>query len=259
MGAYVDIGGHPMWVEERGAGLETVVFLHGGLSNSDVLLNAIGPAVVRRYRVVAFDRRGHGRTADTPDPFHYDDMVTETIGVLERVVGDRAHLVGWGDGAVIALLVALRQPELVPKVVAIGAHYHYEGLYPAPNPAASSAMPEIAASYGERSPDGRDHFVDVVNKSLTMVASEPMLSTDDLKQVDVPTLVVSADDGLVRLDHTVALYEALPAGQLAVVPGASHALPIEKPAALARLILEFLAADETAAGSRRNDRRRVVA
>ncbi len=107
MGAYVDIGGHPMWVEERGAGLETVVFLHGGLSNSDVLLNAIGPAVVRRYRVVAFDRRGHGRTADTPDPFHYDDMVTETIGVLERVVGDRAHLVGWGDGAVIALLVGL--------------------------------------------------------------------------------------------------------------------------------------------------------
>ena len=258
MEAYVDIGGHPTWVEDRGAGLETVVFLHGGLSNSDVLLNAIGPAVVRRYRVVAFDRRGHGRTADTPDPFHYDDMVTETIGVLERVVGDRAHLVGWGDGGIVALLVASRHSELVSRLVAIGANYHYDGLHPAPPRATSSAMPELAAHYGERSPDGPDHFAEVVNKSLTMVASEPVLSTDDLKQIDVPTLVVSADDGLVRLDHTVAMYEALPSGQLAVVPGASHALPIEKPAALARLILEFLAADEIAAGSRRNDRRRVV-
>jgi pimeloyl-ACP methyl ester carboxylesterase len=243
VGDYVDIGGHPTWVDERGRWAETVLLLHGGLSHSDLLLDAIGPAVAERYRLVAFDRRGHGRTADTPDPFHYDDMVTETIGVLERVVGDQAHLVGWSDGGIIALLVALRQPELAGKVVAIGTNYHYEGIHPVPIDAASPVMAEIAASYGERSPDGPDHFSEVLNKSLTMIATEPMLTTEDLKQIDVPTLVVSGDDELVRLDHTCSMYEALPAGQLAVVPGASHALPIEKPAEVARLILEFLAAD----------------
>jgi pimeloyl-ACP methyl ester carboxylesterase len=243
MGDYVDIGGHPTWVDERGSGAETVVLLHGGLSNCDLLLDAIGPAVVERYRVVAFDRRGHGRTADTPDPFHYDDMTTETIGVLELVVGDRAHLVGWSDGGIIALLVALRQPELVGKVVAIGANYHFDGVHPVPMDAASPFMAEIVEGYGERSPDGPDHFPEVLSKSLTMFTSEPMLTTDDLKLIGVPTLIMSGDDELVRLDHTCAMYEALPAGQLAVVPGSSHALPFEKPAEVARLILEFLGAD----------------
>jgi pimeloyl-ACP methyl ester carboxylesterase len=76
-----------------------------------------------------------------------------------------------------------------------------------------------------------------------MVTTEPTLTADDLRRVDVPTLVVAGDDDLVRLDHTCALFAALPAGQLAIVPGTSHALPLEKPDELARLILDFLGAD----------------
>jgi pimeloyl-ACP methyl ester carboxylesterase len=240
MGSYVDINGHATWVEDRGSGAETVVLLHGGLSDSSLLLDTMGDTLAASRRLVAFDRRGHGRTADTPDPFHYDDMATEAIAVLETVVGGPAHLVGWSDGGIVALLVALRRPDLIGKLVPIGANYHYDGLAPLPLEADSPVVAMIAQAYGELSPDGPDHFPVVLGKAMTMFASEPTLTTDDLQRITAPTLVLSGDDDGVRLDHTCSMFLALPAGQLAIVPGSSHAVPIEKPADVARLIGDFL-------------------
>jgi pimeloyl-ACP methyl ester carboxylesterase len=242
MGEYVDINGHPTWVEQRGSGTETVVLLHGGLSNSDLLLDTIGGGVAERYRVVAFDRRGHGRSADTEAPFHYDDMAAETIAVLEQVVGGRAHLVGWSDGGIIALLVGMNRPDLVGRLVPIGANYHYDGLGPLPMDPDSPLVAMIAQGYAERSPDGGDHFPEVLAKSMTMFETEPTLTTADLARITMPVLVLVGDDEAVRLDHTCSLYQALPAGQLAIVPAATHAVPLEKPVDVTRLIVDFLAA-----------------
>jgi pimeloyl-ACP methyl ester carboxylesterase len=244
MGEYVDINGHPTWVEDRGGGGETVVLLHGGLSNSDLLLDTLGAGLAERYRVVAFDRRGHGRTADADGPLHYDDMVTETVGVLEKVVGGPAHLVGWSDGGIIALLMGINHPDLVGRLVPIGANYHYDGLGPIPLDADSPVMAMIAQGYAERSPDGADHFPAIVEKSMTMFSTEPTLTTADLGRITAPTLVLVGDDEAIRLDHTCSLYEALPAGQLAIVPAATHAVPMEKPAEVVHLILDFLAGPE---------------
>jgi pimeloyl-ACP methyl ester carboxylesterase len=240
MGSYVDIAGHATWVEERGSGEETVLLLHGGLSDSSLLLDTLGEVLAASWRVVAFDRRGHGRTADTVDPFHYDDMASETIGVLETVVGGPAHLVGWSDGGIIALLVALRRPDLVGKLVAIGANFHFDGLAPISLDPESPIAAMIGQAYGERSPDGPDHFPVVLGKAMTMFTSEPTLTTDDLVGIAAPTLVLVGDDDAARLDHTWAMFLALPAGQLAVVPGSSHAVPIERPADVARLVVDFL-------------------
>lgn len=95
-----------------------MLLLHGGIVDSRSLLDSIGPALAEPYRVAAFDRRGHGRTADTAEPLHYDAMADETIGVLEYL--DRpAHLVGHSDGGDVGLLVAMRPPDLVQRVVMI--------------------------------------------------------------------------------------------------------------------------------------------
>ena len=240
MGEYVDIAGHPTWVERTGAGDETVLLLHGGLSNCDDLLQSIGPALAERYRVVAFDRRGHGRTADIEGPLHYDDMTADTVAVLDRVVGGPAHLVGWSDGGILALLVALRRPELVRRLVLIGANFHFDGLRELDSEGGGDFMKMIAAAYADRSPDGADHFPVVVAKTLTMFATEPTMPISDIQTIVAPSLVLVGDDDLVELSHTGALYEALPHGQLAVVPGTSHAVPIEKPIEVSALILEFL-------------------
>lgn len=127
MPGYVEIDGHPTWVDDRGGPGTPLLLLHGGLSNSDELLNSIGAGLAERYRVVAFDRRGHGYTSDTDADFHYADMADETVRVLEQVVGGPAHLVGWSDGGIVALLVALQRPDLVQRLVVIGANYHFDG------------------------------------------------------------------------------------------------------------------------------------
>jgi pimeloyl-ACP methyl ester carboxylesterase len=238
---YTQINGHPTWTTEAGHGAETVLLLHGGLSNSDVL-DAIGGPIAERHRVVAFDRRGHGRTADTDADFHDGDMVTETVGVLETVVGGRAHVVGWSDGGIIALLAAQRRPDLADRMVIVGANYHFNGIHEiGAGGEPSEVFQSLAAAYAERSPDGPEHFEAVAQKTFALFGSEPTMTVEDLAVIAAPTLVMSGDDDLPTLEHTVSLYEALPAGQLAVLPAASHAVVLEKPALVAGLILEFLA------------------
>ena len=243
MGERVEINGHPTWVDQRGETGDTVLVLHGGMSNSDTVLEALGAQLAARHRLVAFDRRGHGYTADTDAPFHYDDMATETIGVLEEVVHGPAHLVGWSDGGIVGLLVALRRPDLVTRLAVIGVNFHFDGILPMEMDPDSPVPAMMLQSYAERSPDGEAHFGDVFEKFLLMATTEPTLTVDDLAKVSVPTLVMVGDDDLITLAHTCALYEALPAGQLCVVPRASHALPLEYPDETARVLLSFLEAD----------------
>jgi len=246
MGDYIEIGGHSTWVERFGssAGDEAVVLLHGGISNCDDL-RPTAAMFEDRYRLIAFDRRGHGRTADIDRPFSYVDMTDETIGVLEHVVGGSAALVGWSDGGIVALLVALRRPDLVRRMVLIGTDFHYEGVRPfGQDPAMDATFEAMKGAYGERSPDGAEHFQAMLAKATELMETEPTLTTQDIVKVSTPTLVIVGDDDVIELAHTVALYEALPAGRLAVIPAASHMVPVEQPELVGRLIAEFLSAPD---------------
>ena len=253
----LDVLGHPTWYTVEGTGDETVLLLHGGLSNSDALLGSVGGLLGERRRVAAFDRRGHGRTADTPEAFHYESMVDETIAVIEHV-GGPVHIVGWSDGGIVGLLLALRRPELVDRLVVIGTNYHWnvlpdltgesagEGALDDPPTAEaedSGIVALMAASYAERSPDGPDHFAVVAAKGFHLFGIEPELTSDDLARVSVPVLVMAGDDDLVPLSHTAAFFAGLPEAQLAIVPGASHALPMEHPREVVGLIERFLGSD----------------
>ena len=239
---YLDIAGHQVWVTELGTAATTIVLLHGGMGHCDQLLDTIGPHLAKHYRVLAYDRRGHGRTADTGAPFSYDDMVTEAIAVAGKLVRGRAHFVGWSDGAIISLLVSLRRPALMAKQVLIGANYHVSGLREIPHETALGKR--MYEDYLARSPDGAGHYQTVLAKSLALYAQQPTLTTAELQTIPTPSLVLAGDDDLIELSHTASLYEHLPHGQLAIVPAASHAVALEAPEDVARLILHFLRADE---------------
>ena len=238
-----DVSGHQVWVSDTGED-DPVVLLHGGLGSSDDLAPQ-GEALAASHRVVAFDRRGHGRTADRADPFSYAAMADETVAVLESVVGGPAHLVGWSDGGIVALHVALARPDLVRSLVLIGANFHRDGLLPEFFRVAEDdpVMEMLAAAYAERSPDGAGHWAEALAKSLDLWHREPNLTVDDLATITAPVLVLVGDDEPIPLSHTCALYESLTNGQLAVVPGTSHLVPLEKADLVNRLIADFLAED----------------
>ena len=239
--ATIELNGHPTWAHlGKGKKKPPIVLLHGGMSSSASLLRTLGPRLEQHFRVTAFDRRGHGRTRDTLAPFHYEDMADEVAAFLEYL-GEPAHVVGHSDGGVVALLLARRQPALLRRVVAAGANFHFAGLRPMEE--FSLDGPDFvrwAQDYGARSPDGVEHARAVVEKALHLFASEPALQPADLAVIDAPVLVLAGDDDVAHLTHTVALYEAIPQAQLAIVPATSHLFFKERPGASARIVRRFL-------------------
>ncbi len=246
-GHHVDIDGVPTYYEVTGEG-DPVVLLHGGMCPAETWDPQV-PALAEQYRVYVPERVGHGRTPDIDGPITYEDMAQHTIGFLEAVGIESAHLAGWSDGAIVGLLVALRRPKLVRKLVLVdqyvtleGAHPKYEGFMAAMT--ADAAPPMLVELYGAVSPDGPEHFPVVFDKLHDLWIGATGLEVDDLRRVTAPTLVLAGDGGGITLEHAAAMLRALPDAQLAVVPGTSHGLPLEKPHVVNQLILDFLADEQ---------------
>ena len=241
---YVEVNGLRTWHEVRGEG-QPVVLLHGGFAGASSW-SAQAPALARAgYRVHVPERRGHAHTPDVEGPLTYDVMADDTVAYLDGVVGGPAHLVGWSDGAVVALLVAQGRPDLVDRLVLIGQYYNSSGkvtggLVDQLSAGGDQVMSFLRTEYDQVSPDGPEHFPVVYAKTLRMLATEPELELASLAEVAAPTLVLQGDRDEVTLEHGAAVAAALPQGGLAVLPG-THALPVENPDVVNALLVWFLA------------------
>ncbi|MFI5778571.1 alpha/beta fold hydrolase [Nocardia sp. NPDC051570] len=236
--SYVRLGAVNTWYDVHGDG-EPLILLHGGLSDSRTFDPAIS-LFTKHFRVYTVDRRGHGRTGDVEGPFGYELMADETIAFLEQVVEGPAHLVGYSDGANTALLVALRRPDLVRKLVSVSGNFHHDGLVPGTLDLGDEVLAYFAPQYGAVSPDGEDHFPVVFRKGLEMATTQPELSARDLSGISARTLVLAADDDMITLEHTIELYRSIPDSELAIVPGTSHTVLLEKSAQAYGTIIDFL-------------------
>jgi len=256
---YVDVDGVHTYYEASGDG-EPVVLLHGGFGGTH-LFGALVPAFAEHYRVFVVEQRGRGRTADVDGPISYQVLADDMVGFIEQVIEEPTRLVGFSDGGVVGLLVAIQRPGLLKRLVTVGANFHREGLIGAELWTSASPDDEDWTGprqrYAEVSPDGPDHFPVVFGKLQRMWREEPTLGEEDVAAIPIPVLVVAGDDDVIRHQHTVALYEALPHGQLAIIPGASHAVFMEKPILLSGILLDFLAEEgspQTILPVRRNNR-----
>jgi len=241
---YADVNGVHMYYETSGAG-EPLLLLHGGFGGVHLFGGQVA-AFAQRYRVLVPEQRGRGHTPDAEGPISYQLLADDIIAFLEAEVGEPVRLVGVSDGGIVGLLVAIQRPELLAKLVTVGANFHGDGLLSSTLWTDASPDDEAWAAprqrYAAVSPDGPDHFPVVFAKLQHMWRDgQPTLSTGDLARIPVPVLVVVGDDDVIDHAHTVTMYEAIPGGQLAVIPGASHAVFMEKPELLNRIVLDFLA------------------
>jgi pimeloyl-ACP methyl ester carboxylesterase len=243
---WLSAGGLLTYYEVRGTG-DPLVILHGGFATVETF-SEFSPLLSQHYCTYSPERRGHGRMPDPGGPITYEIMADDTIAFIDAIGTGPVHLVGWSDGANVAMIVAVRRPDLVRKLVVIGTAVNIHGGTPFAQAMSSQLTiehlpPALIEAYGALSPDGADHFP-VVFAKLSCALFETTLELDDLAHIPAPTLVMAADDDLVSITHLEAMRDALPHGQLAIVPGTSHALPLEKPALTADLILAFLADEQ---------------
>jgi pimeloyl-ACP methyl ester carboxylesterase len=242
--SYVDANGIHTYSQEHGSG-DPLLLLHGGLVDGDSFGQQT-PAFAGRYRVIVPDRRGHGRTSDVDGPITYDVMADDTIAFMDALGTGPAHLVGWSDGGNVGLLVAIKRPDLVRRLVTIGSNFSADGLTREaaesfkPD-APTSAVPIMREAWKLNAVDP-DRFETVLEK-MQRCWFDYAIPTADLARIAAPTLVMVGDDDIARFEHTIELYDAIPDAQLAVIPGASHVVPLEKPDLVNRLVLDFLAAE----------------
>lgn len=247
----MSLGGRRIWHYEGGdrAG-HPVVLLHGAFASAATWGAQFGAFEGAGMRILAPERSGHGHSPDHAEPFSYLDMAAETVDYLEAVVDRPAHLVGWSDGAVVALLVAMSRPDLVDRLVLVGQYFNQAGAratewFDAVRRRDPLTIKMIRQYYDLASPDGPDHFDVILDKTMALIDTEPDIPFTEIALVRHPTLVISADRDVVDIAHSIDVVNALPNGRLAVIPG-THILPLESPEVFNPLVLSFLAADPPA-------------
>lgn len=248
---YVELNGVRIWYAKYGKG-EPVVMLHpGGVDSSAFQPNI--EAIALDFEVFLPERRGHGHTPDAEGPYTYELMAEDTIRFIKQVVGGPVRLFGMSDGGIVALLTAHKRPDLVKQLICVGSVFNNNGWLPGVIDPVTEAPEFMVTGYKALSPDPIEHLPIVLQKLNDMHAQGPKLTSEDLKDITCRTLVMVGDDDEVKLEHAIEFYRSLPKGELAVIPGTSHGLLVEKPDLCNKIITDFFSLDpvETFAPIRR--------
>jgi pimeloyl-ACP methyl ester carboxylesterase len=222
--AYAAVNGLNIYYEVHGAG-PPLLSLHGGAGSINPASTVI-PFFATQFRVIAIEQMGHGRTADVINrPFHYHDMAEDTVELMRQLGIESASVLGYSDGGIIGVDMAIHHPERVTKLAVTGANSRTDG-YTAENLEwVRTFTPDdepVSDSYARLSPDGADHWPIVLGRLQRMWAVEPSFTREQLQSIEAPTLIVVGDGDIVTPEHAVEMFRTIPAAQLCVVPHAGH-------------------------------------
>ena len=218
-----------------------VVLLHGGLANSDYWGNQV-TALAPRHTVILIDSRGHGRSTRDARPYGYDLMADDVVALLDTLAIGKADVVGWSDGGILGIDLAIRHPDRVGRIVAFAANTVTSGVqgwrreepdlrtvHRARRPRIRAAVGDAEGLQGVRRADQQD----VGDRAeLDRRATE-----DDQSSV----LVVDGDhDEAIKRDHTEYIAATIPGARLLIVPNTSHFAFLQDPTRFNAAMLQFL-------------------
>ena len=234
------VNGIEIYYAEYGAG-QPVILLHGGLANSDYWGNLI-PALAPHYRVIVMDSRGHGRSTRDAQPYGYDLMASDVVGLMDYLKIPKADVVGWSDGAIIGLDIAMKYPDRLDRLFAFAANVTLAGLKDGfdKNPTFAAFIERAGEEYQKNSPtpDDYDAFLTQIGG---MWASQPNWSAADLAKIKAPVVIADGEhDEAIRRDHTELIAKEVAGAQLLILPGVSHFAMLQNPAEFNAAVLAFL-------------------
>ena len=218
-----------------------VILLHGGLANADYWGNQI-KALTARRTVIVMDSRGHGRSTRDARAYGYDLMADDVVALMDFLKVPKADVVGWSDGGILGLDLAIRHKDRVGKIFAFAANTVTSGVKDdvEKNPTFAAFIKRAGEEYATHSatPKEYDAFVEQISK---MWASEPNWTDAQLQAIAAPVLVVDGDhDEAIKREHTAYIAATVPHAGLLILPNASHFAFLQDPELFNFAMLHFL-------------------
>jgi len=219
---------------------EPVILLHGGLANANYWGNQV-KALQSRYRVIVMDSRGHGRSSRDDKPYGYDLMASDVIGLMDFLKIPKAAIIGWSDGAIIGLDIALTHPDRLTKLFAFAANSDPSGVSDiTSSPVFNAFIARAEKEYEKLSPTPTEYksFLAQIEK---MWETQPNWTADDLGRIAVPVWIVDADhDEAIKRENTEFMAGNIPNAGLLLQPEVSHFSFIQDPEQFTADVLHFL-------------------
>ena len=220
LGKFVKLRGFKMYYEIYGQG-EPLLMIHGNGGSINSFINQI-PYFSKRYKVIAVDSRAQGKSEDLQDSLSFEMMADDFSALLDNLHIDSCHVLGWSDGGINGLLLAIRHPEKVKRLAITGAN-----LWP-DSTAMSAADYKWGLSFYDtlgKMPQTPD--IVYTRKLVKLDTFEPHITREQLHQIKCPTLVIGGDHDIIRTKHTLLIAESIPGAYLWILPNSSHGTLID--------------------------------
>ncbi|WP_237155567.1 alpha/beta fold hydrolase [Oryzibacter oryziterrae] len=236
------VNGIEMYYAVYGTAKDTpILMIHGGLGYADIWANQVAD-LAKDHRVIVADSRGHGRSTRTDAPYGYDLMASDYLALLDYLKVDKVALVGWSDGGIIGLDIAMKHPERLTRLFAQAANTKTSGVKAdvLENKTFLAYIDRCGEVYKKISPTP-DQYDAFVNQIGQMWASEPNWTDDQLKTIKTPTAIVLGDhDEAVDRGHTEYIAKTVPGAELVILKDVSHFAMLQDPAGYTAAVRAFL-------------------
>jgi pimeloyl-ACP methyl ester carboxylesterase len=227
---YAPVNGIRIWYAEFGDGYP-VLLLHGGLANSNYWGYLVPALVQRHFMAIVADSRGHGRSTRSTAPYSYDLMASDMVALLDYLKIAKVDVVGWSDGGIIGIDLAIHQPDRLNRLFAFGANTDPSGLKNNfdKTPVFGGFLKRSGTEYAQLSPTPAqyDQFVRQISQ---MWATQPHFSDEQLRSIRTPTTIADGEyDEAIKLSHDRYMARAIPHAKLVILLKVSHFAMLQNP------------------------------
>ncbi|MEI6433435.1 MAG: alpha/beta hydrolase [Bacteroidota bacterium] len=214
-GRYIQTRGFRMYFEVYGKG-EPALLIHGNSGSIESMKYQI-PWFAKKYQVIAVDSRAHGKSIDPSDSLSYEMMADDFNALLDSLHLDSAFVIGWSDGGINGLELAIRHPDKVKKLAATGANIRPDTTALSNAEIQSMIQQVNLLSHAEQYPELTNQ-----TKLIRMMIYQPNISQESLRTIKCPTLVIGGDHDIIKPEHTLEIFRSIPGSQLWILPGSGH-------------------------------------
>lgn len=219
-GKYYNIRGFKMYAEVYGNG-KPLLIIHGNGGSINNFIYQI-PYFSEKYQVIIADSRAQGKSTDKGDSLTYEMMADDYAALLDEMKIDSAYVIGWSDGGINGLLLAIRHPEKVKKLAVTGAN-----LVPDTTAVPQEIWNMVTPTLTElkNKPDKTEMEKNAL-KLYKLLVEQPHIPLTDLQKIACPTLVIGGDHDVIKEEHTMLIYKNIPKSYLWILPGSGHSTPV---------------------------------